>query len=97
MVILDEPSRGVDVGAHQRIHEAIAELAARGVAVLVISSEIEEVLGLAHHAYLVDKGRITQEIDSARTDEGAVLAALFRYKSTPVDPPQSIHPSRSTP
>ena len=45
IVILDEPSRGVDVGARQRIHEAIAEVAANGVGVLLISSEIDEVLG----------------------------------------------------
>jgi ABC-type sugar transport system ATPase subunit len=82
VVILDEPSRGVDVGARQRIHEAIAELAARGTAVLVISSEIEEVLGLAHRAYLVDRGRIVEMIDPDQTDEGAVLAALFRHQSS---------------
>jgi ribose transport system ATP-binding protein len=83
VVILDEPSRGVDVGARQRIHEAIAELAARGVAVLVISSEIEEVLGLAHRACLVDRGRIVEQIDPAAADEAAVLASLFRHQSTP--------------
>ena len=83
VVILDEPSRGVDVGARQRIHQAIADLAARGIAVLVISSEIEEVLGLAHRACLVDKGRIVEQIDPGQTDEAAVLAALFRHQSTP--------------
>ena len=82
-VILDEPSRGVDVGARQRIHEAIAELAARGVAVLIISSETEEVLGLAHRAHLVDRGRIVEMIDPAQSDEDQVLAALFRHQSTP--------------
>ena len=84
VVILDEPSRGVDVGARERIHEAIAELAARGVAVLLISSEIEEVLGLAHRAYLVDKGRIVEEVDPTAVDEAFVLAALFRHQSLPV-------------
>ena len=81
VVILDEPSRGVDVGARQRIHEAIAELASTGVAILVISSEIEEVLGLAHRAYLVDRGRIAEEIDPAKSDEAMVLDALFRHQS----------------
>jgi ribose transport system ATP-binding protein len=89
VVILDEPSRGVDVGARQRIHEAIADLAARGTAVLVISSEIEEVLGLAHRAYLVDKGRMVQEIDTAVEDEASVLAALFRHQSAPAEPSKS--------
>ena len=83
VVILDELSRGVDVGARQRIHEAIADLAARGGAVLVISSEIEEVLGLAHRAYIVDRGRIVEEVDPAVTDEATVLAALFRHQSSP--------------
>lgn len=73
----------MDVGARQRIHEAIAELAARGVAVLVISGEIEEILGLAHRACLVDRGRIVETIDPGQSDAGQVLAALFRHQSTP--------------
>ena len=81
VVILDEPSRGVDVGARQRIHEAICELAAGGTAILLISSEIDEVLGLAHRAYLVDSGRIVAEIDPSDNDEASVLAALFHHQS----------------
>ena len=82
VVILDEPSRGVDVGARQRIHEAIAELAASGTAILLISSEIEEVLGLAHRAYLVDRGSVVEEIDPSANDEASVLSALFHHQST---------------
>ncbi|OAN76415.1 hypothetical protein A8B78_02710 [Jannaschia sp. EhC01] len=81
LVILDEPSRGVDVGARQLIHEAIAALSARGVGVLVISSEIDEVIGLAHRAYLVDRGRIMDAIDTSTTSEADVLALLFKYQS----------------
>ncbi len=80
IVVLDEPSRGVDVGARQRIHEAICELATSGTAILLISSEIDEVLGLAHRAYLVDSGRIVAEIDPDENDEASVLAALFHYQ-----------------
>ena len=80
VVILDEPSRGVDVGARRRIHEAVAEIAERGAAVLLISSEIEEVLGLAHRAYLISGGRIHDEIDPAGMSEGEVLRALFRLQ-----------------
>lgn len=90
VVILDEPSRGVDVGARQRIHEAIADLAARGVAVLLISSEIDEVLGLAHRAYLIDRGRIAEEIVPEATDGATVLAALFRHQSDPAPTPAPI-------
>ena len=81
LVILDEPSRGVDIGARETIHNAIAALAATGTAVLLISSEIEEVLGLAHRACLVDRGRIVQDIDPETVPESEILAALFRHQS----------------
>jgi ribose transport system ATP-binding protein len=81
LVVLDEPSRGVDVGARERIHHAIAELAGKGTAVLIISSEIDEVLGLAHRAYLVDRGRTVEEIDPEAVDESVVLSKLFGYQS----------------
>lgn len=81
VLILDEPSRGVDVGARQLIHDAIAELAASGMAVLVISSDIEEVLGLAHRVYLVDRGRIRSSLDPEATTQADVLRKLFEYQS----------------
>ena len=77
VVILDEPSRGVDVGARQRIHEAIADLAAKGAGVLLISSEIEEVLGLAHRAYLVHEGGLVGEVDPDNATTQDVLWTLF--------------------
>ena len=77
MVILDEPSRGVDIGAREKIHDSIAELAASGTGILLISSEIEEVLGLSHRAYLVDRGRIMAGINCAKSNESDVLATLF--------------------
>ncbi|HLW91052.1 MAG TPA: sugar ABC transporter ATP-binding protein [Roseiarcus sp.] len=78
IVILDEPSRGVDVGARRRIHEFIVDLAGRAAGVLLISSEIEEVLGLAHRAYLVQAGRIIDEILPAETTVDRVLWRLFQ-------------------
>lgn len=83
VVILDEPSRGVDVGARETIHNAIADLAKQGTAILLISSEIEEVLGLATRVYLVDRGRLVEEINPDEADESDVLAALFRHQSQP--------------
>jgi ABC-type sugar transport system ATPase subunit len=77
VVILDEPSRGVDIGARRRIHEVIVEIAAAGAAVLLISSELEEVMGLSHRGYLMSAGRIFGEIDPRETDVANVLARLF--------------------
>jgi ABC-type sugar transport system ATPase subunit len=61
ILILDEPTRGVDVGARAAIHRLINDLAREGAAVLLISSEIEEVLGLAHRVLVMRRGAITRE------------------------------------
>ncbi|WEY42750.1 sugar ABC transporter ATP-binding protein [Paraburkholderia sp. SUR17] len=57
VVILDEPTRGIDVGARAAIYEVIAKLAASGVAVVVVSSDLDEVLGLSHRVMVLARGR----------------------------------------
>ena len=76
-IILDEPTRGVDVGAKRTIYELIARLAEEGIAVLLISSEHEEIMELAHRAYLVSDGRTFAEIVPAQTTVEDVLFRLF--------------------
>jgi ribose transport system ATP-binding protein len=80
VVILDEPSRGVDIGARRRIHDFIVELAGNGVAVLLISSELEEVLNLSHRSYLMSGGRIIGEVDSPHISVEDVLFRLFNVQ-----------------
>lgn len=58
IVILDEPTRGVDIGAKSQIYQVINELAARGKAVVVVSSELPELIGLAHRILVMDRGRV---------------------------------------
>lgn len=82
LVILDEPTRGVDIGAKLTIYEAITELAKQGVAVLLVSSEHEEVLNLAHRAYLVSEGCTRGEIDPAATSIDQLLLRLFSVSGT---------------
>lgn len=77
LIVLDEPTRGVDVGAKRTIYELIAHLAAEGIAVVLISSEHEEVMELAHRAYLVAGGRTFDEIDPRHTTVEQVLFRLF--------------------
>ena len=55
--ILDEPTRGIDVGARSAIYEVIAELASSGMAVVVVSSDLEEMLGLSHRVMVLARGR----------------------------------------
>ena len=77
VLILDEPSRGVDIGARQRIHAFIIEMARQGVAVLLISSELEEVINLSHRSYLMSEGRIFAEQPSASLTVESALHSVF--------------------
>jgi ABC-type sugar transport system ATPase subunit len=77
VLIVDEPTRGVDVGAKRQIHELILELADRGMAVLVISSELEEVLGLAHRVLVMRRGRVVAEFDHTEATMEGVMSAAF--------------------
>ncbi|MCX5208872.1 sugar ABC transporter ATP-binding protein [Kitasatospora sp. NBC_00240] len=74
VLILDEPTRGIDVGAKAEIYQIIADLAKEGVALLVISSELPEVLGLADRVVVMQNGRITGELGRAEASEEAILA-----------------------
>jgi simple sugar transport system ATP-binding protein/ribose transport system ATP-binding protein len=77
VLIADEPTRGVDVGAKRQIHELIMDLAERGMAVLLISSELEEVLGLAHRVYVMRGGRVVAEYDGEDATVDSVMSAAF--------------------
>jgi ABC-type sugar transport system ATPase subunit len=77
VLIADEPTRGVDVGAKSQIAELIATLATGGMGVLLISSEIEEVLGLAHRVLVMRSGRIVAEFAGEAATEDAVMRAAF--------------------
>jgi ABC-type sugar transport system ATPase subunit len=75
--IADEPTRGVDVGAKRAIYDLIQSLAAEGKAVLLISSEHEEILGLAHRVLVMRGGRVVAELDRSSMSEEAILRAAF--------------------
>jgi ABC-type sugar transport system ATPase subunit len=75
--LIDEPTRGVDVAAKRAIYELIVSLADRGMAVLMVSSELEEVLGLAHRVLVMCRGRLVADIPHAEATEEKVLAAAF--------------------
>jgi ABC-type sugar transport system ATPase subunit len=77
VLIADEPTRGVDIGAKRQIHELIVELAAGGMAVVVISSEIEEVIGLSHRVLVMRAGRIVEELAADAATQETVMRAAF--------------------
>jgi rhamnose transport system ATP-binding protein len=76
VLIVDEPTRGVDVGAKQAIHELILEAAAAGIGILLISSELEELTGLAHRILVIRKGKIAGEFEGAFDSEAIMIAAF---------------------
>jgi simple sugar transport system ATP-binding protein/ribose transport system ATP-binding protein len=76
VLILDEPTRGVDVGARRAIHDLVGALAARGVGIVLISSDLEEVLGLAHRVLVMRRGAIVAEF-GADPSMDAVMEAAF--------------------
>jgi ribose transport system ATP-binding protein len=80
--IADEPTRGVDVGAKRAIYELIHSLASEGIGVLMISSEHEELLGLAHRVLVMRSGRIVAEFTQETMSEDAVLHAAFATQQT---------------
>lgn len=69
LLILDEPTRGIDIGAKSEIHNMIAELAEQGLAVIVISSEMPEIMGVSNRIYTMAQGRITGELGEAEITE----------------------------
>ncbi len=77
LLIADEPTRGVDVGAKQAIYLLLHALAASGMGVLLISSEHEEVIGLAHRVLVMRAGRLVAELDGRTVTEDEVLEAAF--------------------
>ena len=75
VMILDEPTRGVDIGAKEIIHKAIAELAARGNAVILFTSDLPEMAGLCDRAVIMRQGHIIGEIGRENMSEGSLLLA----------------------
>lgn len=84
VLIVDEPTRGVDIAAKRAIHETLEQMAASGVAVLFISSELEEVLGVCSRVLVIHHGRVQAEF-KAPYDQEKVVSAFFGQSGLPHD------------
>jgi inositol transport system ATP-binding protein len=78
ILILDEPTRGIDVGAKAEIHRLISKLAGEGVAVIMISSELPEVLGMSDRIVVMHEGHQTGILDRAEADQVRIMELAAR-------------------
>jgi len=77
LFIFDEPTRGIDVGAKQEIHQLMNELAKQGAGILMISSELPEILGMSDRIYVMHRGSIVKELARGEADEEKILLYAF--------------------
>jgi putative multiple sugar transport system ATP-binding protein len=78
VLILDEPTRGIDVGAKYEIYTIINQLAAQGKAILVISSEMPELLGITDRLYVMNEGRIVGEMPTSEASQEKIMRSIVR-------------------
>ena len=74
ILIFDEPTRGIDVGTKAEIYKIMEELAASGVGIIMISTELPETLGISDRVLVMRKGRIVAELDPKKTSEEEIVS-----------------------
>jgi ribose transport system ATP-binding protein len=94
VVILDEPTRGIDVGARAAIYDIIADLARRGMAVIVVSSDLDEVLGLSHRVMVLNRGSNRGILDRQHAGRAAVMELAAVGEPNPDPNAQLAEPRR---
>ena len=77
ILILDEPTRGIDVGAKYEIYCIINELVSAGKSVIMISSELPEILGMSDRIYIMNEGRIVGEVNAEETTQEAIMSRIL--------------------
>ncbi|MET7671812.1 sugar ABC transporter ATP-binding protein [Micromonospora luteifusca] len=82
VLIIDEPTRGIDVGTKSEVHRLLSELAGEGLAILMISSELPEVLGMADRVLVMHEGRLVRELPRAEADETSIMFAATGQGAT---------------
>jgi ribose transport system ATP-binding protein len=81
VLIFDEPTRGIDVGAKQEIYHLLNELAAEGKSILMISSELPEILRMSHRIIVMCEGRLTGELTAAEADQEKIMTLATQRES----------------
>ena len=78
ILIMDEPTRGIDVGAKYEIYCLINQMVAQGKSVIMISSELPELLGMCDRIYVMNEGRLLAEVDAAEATQESIMGYIIR-------------------
>ena len=97
LLILDEPTRGIDVGAKLEIYRLIDELAAAGIAILLISSELPELLGLTDRIMVMAGGEVTGMLEGAAINEREILKLAMASGPNSTRSPRCLQSAATTP
>lgn len=79
VLLLDEPTRGIDVGAKYEIYQLIQDLAKQGKAVVMVSSEMPELLGVCNRIVVMSGGRVAGEVDADNTTQEEIMTLAAKY------------------
>ena len=79
MLLLDEPTRGIDVGAKYEIYQLIINLAKEGKAVIMVSSEMPELLGVCDRIIVISGGRLAGEVNASKTTQEEIMSLASQY------------------
>ena len=79
VLLIDEPTRGVDVGAKREIYQLLRDLAGRGVAIVMVSSELPEILGMSDRILVMREGRVSAELSRSEATEERIMNHATRH------------------
>ena len=83
ILIVDEPTRGIDIGSKVEVHNLLIDMAKAGIAVIVISSELPEILAVCDHIVAMREGRVTGEISRARATQEILMSMMTQHETGP--------------
>jgi rhamnose transport system ATP-binding protein len=79
LLIMDEPTRGIDIGAKAEVHALMSQLAKRGIGILMISSEMPEIIGMSDRVIVMCQGRITGEFERGKLDQEEIMTCATQF------------------
>ena len=82
VLLINEPTRGIDVGAKSEMYQLLMELNQRGVAIVMVSSELPEVLSISHRILTMHEGRVADIFETDQTDREELLRSMTGFKKT---------------